>query len=214
MHGCALARIIPPDVVRVPRCQSPSRALRPDKGPALRLAQPGTDHGQRSRSATTSSFSLSLSLSFIVDVLALQALEMAARHWSHPPQRSWLDLHVPHAHQPSRRARSDDIGAGNAIVQAVKTICKAKPIRQCGPRKTVEEVKMAILPFVWWWSSTRSHGEIDLCIPLTVESACSSERESLLAPVTGRTVGPKRLPNQQLPGGRPNPPQIFQNQHN
>lgn len=67
------------------------------------------------------------------------------------------------------------------MAEAVNALYKAELIRQRGPWKTVEQVELATLEYVWWWNNKRLHGELDLRTPLEVESAYYTEQESLLA---------------------------------
>ena len=50
-----------------------------------------------------------------------------------------------------------------------------------GPWKTVEEVELATLEWVWWWNHERLHGEFGMCTPIEVEAAYYAELEKLPA---------------------------------
>ncbi|MCD1269913.1 transposase [Microbacterium sp. MEC084] len=44
-------------------------------------------------------------------------------------------------------------------------------IRQRGPWRTVEQVELATLEWVWWWNHQRLHGELGMRTPAEVEDA-------------------------------------------
>ena len=54
----------------------------------------------------------------------------------------------------------------------------AELIRQRGPWRTVEQVELATLEWVWWWNNQRLHGELDLRTPIEVEDAYYADLES------------------------------------
>jgi len=59
----------------------------------------------------------------------------------------------------------------NAGAEAINTPHKAELIRQRGPWRTVEQVELATLEWVWWWNNSRLHGELDMRTPIEVETA-------------------------------------------
>jgi len=69
------------------------------------------------------------------------------------------------------------------MAESVNALYKAELIRRRGPWKTVEEVELATLEYVWWWNNKRLHGELGYRSPLEVETAYYTEQESLLTPV-------------------------------
>ncbi len=127
------------------------------------------------------------------DVLPLPALEMAA--WHHGGDLDGVIHHSDHGSNYMAlvyTGRVQELGAipstgtvgdsfDNAMAEAVNALYKAELIRQRGPWKTVEQVELATLEYVWWWNNKRLHGELDLRTPLEVESAYYTEQESLLA---------------------------------
>ena len=46
------------------------------------------------------------------------------------------------------------------------------------PWRTVEQVELATLEWVWWWNNQRLHGELDMRTPLEVETAHYADLES------------------------------------
>ena len=124
------------------------------------------------------------------DVLPLQALNMAAFNAAGP-----LDQLVHHADHGSNYLsiaytdRIVELGAkpstgtvgdsfDNAMAEAVNGLYKTELIRQQGPWRTVEQVELATLEYVWWWNNARLHGELDLRTPIEVETAYYAETES------------------------------------
>ena len=66
----------------------------------------------------------------------------------------------------------------NALAEAVNGLYKTELIRQRGPWRTVEQVELATLEYVWWWNNQRLHGELDMRTPLEVEAAYYDAQES------------------------------------
>ena len=104
------------------------------------------------------------------EVLLLQALNMAA--WG---ARGSLDDLVHHADHGSNYLwvvytdRINELGAtpstgsvgdsyDNALAEAVNGLYKTELIRRKGPWRTVEQVELATLEYVWWWNNARLHG--------------------------------------------------------
>lgn len=58
----------------------------------------------------------------------------------------------------------------NALVEAVNGLYKTELIRRRGPWRSVEQVELATLEYVWWWNHQRLHGELDLRTPIGVET--------------------------------------------
>ena len=66
----------------------------------------------------------------------------------------------------------------NAMAEAVNNLYKTELIRQRGPWRTVEQVELATLEWVWWWNNSRLHGELDMRTPVEVENAYYADLES------------------------------------
>ena len=66
----------------------------------------------------------------------------------------------------------------NAMAEAVNNLYKTELIRQRGPWRTVEQVELATLEWVWWWNNSRLHGELDMRTPIEVENAYYADLES------------------------------------
>ena len=66
----------------------------------------------------------------------------------------------------------------NALAEAVNGLYKTELIRRQGPWRTVEQVELATLEYVWWWNNQRLHGELDLRTPIEVEEEYYADQES------------------------------------
>ena len=58
----------------------------------------------------------------------------------------------------------------NALAEAVNGLYKTELIRQRGPWRTVEQVELATLEYVWWWNNSRLHGELGQIPPAELEA--------------------------------------------
>lgn len=132
------------------------------------------------------------------DVLPLQALNMAAFN-----TRGSLDDLVHHADHGSNYLsvvytdRIAELGArpstgtvgdsyDNALAEAVNGLYKTELIRRRGPWRTVEQVELATLEYVWWWNNARLHGEIGYRSPAEVEATHYAEVESARPALAGQ----------------------------
>ncbi|MBD3943974.1 IS3 family transposase [Microbacterium sp. NEAU-LLC] len=132
------------------------------------------------------------------DVLPLQALNMAAFNAAGP-----LDELVHHADHGSNYLsivytdRIVELGAkpstgtvgdsfDNALAEAVNGLYKTELIRRRGPWRTVEQVELATLEYVWWWNNQRLHGELDYRPPIEVEDAYYADLESAQPVIAGQ----------------------------
>ena len=73
----------------------------------------------------------------------------------------------------------------NALAEAVNGLYKTDLIRQRGPWRTVEQVELATLEYVWWWNNSRLHGELDMRTPAEVEQTYYADLESTQPALTG-----------------------------
>lgn len=70
----------------------------------------------------------------------------------------------------------------NAMAEAINNLYKTELIRQQGPWKTVEQVELTTLEYVWWWNHERLRGELDMRTPIEAEQAYYAQTETLLSP--------------------------------
>lgn len=68
--------------------------------------------------------------------------------------------------------------ATTALAEAVNGLYKIELIRRRGPWRTVEQVELATLEWVWWWNNQRLHGELDYRTPTEVEAQHYADLES------------------------------------
>ncbi|MEE6286274.1 MULTISPECIES: IS3 family transposase [Micrococcales] len=127
------------------------------------------------------------------EVLPMQALDMAA--WQSGGRLDGLIHHADHGSNYTAMVYTDriaELGAvpstgtvgdsfDNAMAEAVNNLYKTELIRQQGPWRTVEQVELATLEYVWWWNHERLHGELDMRTPTEVEQAYYAGTETLLS---------------------------------
>ena len=131
------------------------------------------------------------------DVLPLQALDMAA--WDAGGNLTGLTHHSDHGSNYMAMVYTDrvlELGAkpstgtvgdsyDNALAEAINNLYKTELIHQQGPWRTVEQVELATLEWVWWWNNQRLHGELGMRTPAEVEAAYYADLESpQLAPAS------------------------------
>lgn len=73
----------------------------------------------------------------------------------------------------------------DALAEAINNLYKTELIRQQGPWRTVEQVELATLEYVWWWNNQRLHGELDMRTPLEVEQDYYADLESAQPDLAG-----------------------------
>lgn len=135
------------------------------------------------------------------DVLPLQALDMAA--WDAGGDLAGLVHHADHGSNYLAVVYTDrivELGAkpstgsvgdsyDNALAEAVNGLFKTELIRHRGPWRTVEQVELATLEWVWWWNNSRLHGELDYRTPIEIEQAYYADQESPLLAPAGQETG-------------------------
>lgn len=135
------------------------------------------------------------------DILPLQALDMAA--WDAGGDLAGLVHHADHGSNYLAVVYTDrilELGAtpstgsvgdsyDNALAEAVNGLFKTELIRRRGPWRTVEQVELATLEWVWWWNNARLHGELDYRTPIEIEQAYYADRESALPATAGQETG-------------------------
>lgn len=126
------------------------------------------------------------------DILPLQALDMAA--FDAGGNLTGLTHHSDHGSNYMAMVYTDriaELGAipstgtvgdsyDNAMAEAVNALYKTELIRARGPWRTVEQVELATLEWVWWWNNQRLHSELDYRTPAEAENEYYAETESLL----------------------------------
>ena len=124
------------------------------------------------------------------EILPMQALDMAA--WNAGGRLDGLIHHADHGSNYTAVVYTErivELGAvpstgtvgdsfDNAMAEAVNNLYKTELIRQRGPWRTVEQVELASLEWVWWWNISRLHGELDMRTPIEVEQAYYAALES------------------------------------
>ncbi|MDR6200781.1 putative transposase [Microbacterium sp. SORGH_AS428] len=124
------------------------------------------------------------------EILPMQALDMAA--WTAGGDLTGLIHHADHGSNYTAMVYTErivELGAvpstgtvgdsfDNAMAEAVNNLYKTELIRQRGPWRTVEQVELATLEWVWWWNNSRPHGELDMRTPIEVEQAYYADLKS------------------------------------
>jgi len=132
------------------------------------------------------------------DILPLQALNMAA--WSADGDLDQLIHHADHGSNYLAMVYTDriaELGAtpstgtvgdsyDTAMAEAVNGLFKTELIRQRGPWRTVEQVELATLEYVWWWNNARLHGELAMLAPIEAEIEYYAAQESTLPAPAGQ----------------------------
>ncbi|QKJ18054.1 IS3 family transposase [Microbacterium hominis] len=134
------------------------------------------------------------------EILPMQALDMAA--WGAGGRLDGLIHHADHGSNYTAMVYTDrivELGAvpstgtvgdsyDNAMAEAVNNLYKTELIRQRGPWRTVEQVELATLEWVWWWNNQRLHGELDMRTPIEVEDAYYDDLESAQPAPAGQAM--------------------------
>lgn len=132
------------------------------------------------------------------DILPLQALDMAA--WAAGGDLDGLTHHSDHGSNYMSLVYTDrivELGAtpstgtvgdsyDNALAEAVNGLYKTELIRRQGPWRTVEQVELATLAYVWWWNNQRLHEALGMRTPAEVEKAYYADQESAHPATTGQ----------------------------
>jgi transposase InsO family protein len=135
------------------------------------------------------------------EILPMQALNMAA--WSAGGRLDGLIHHADHGSNYTAMVYTDrivELGAlpstgtvgdsfDNAMAEAINNLYKTELIRQQGPWRTVEQVELATLEWVWWWNNSRLHGELHMRTPIEAENAYYTDHESDLPATAGQETG-------------------------
>jgi len=66
----------------------------------------------------------------------------------------------------------------NALAEAVNGLYKTELIWRRGPWRTIEQVELATLEWVWWWNHQRLHSELGYHTPIETENAYYDGTES------------------------------------
>ena len=127
------------------------------------------------------------------EVLPLQALEMAA--WQAKRESHDITGVIHHSDHGSNylsmvyTGRISELGAipstgtvgdsyDNALAEAVNGLYKAELIRRRGSWKTVEQVELATLEWVWWWNNQRLHSALNMQTPTQAETTFYASQHS------------------------------------
>jgi len=131
----------------------------------------------------------SVSASLRTEASPLPALEMAA--WSsgditglvHHSDRGSNYVSLVYTDRILELGATPSVGSvgdsyDNALAEAVNGLYKTELIRRRGPWRTIEQVELATLEWVWWWNNQRLHAELDYRTPAEAEAAHYADLES------------------------------------
>ena len=132
------------------------------------------------------------------DILPLRALDMAA--WAAGGKLDGLIHHADHGSNYLSLVYTDriaELGAkpftgtigdsyDNAMAEAVNGLYKTELIRRRGPWRTVEQVELATLEYVWWWNNQRLHSELNYRTPIEAEQAFYAALEEAPSAAAGQ----------------------------
>jgi hypothetical protein len=114
---------------------------------------------------------------------------MAAFKWAtispaDPSQRPSHELHVVGLHRSDRRTRREPPPVLSAKVTAITpprpstNSKKTELIRHQGPWRTVQQVELSTLEWVWWFNNQRLHSELCYCTPAEVQGAYQADLDT------------------------------------
>lgn len=66
------------------------------------------------------------------------------------------------------------------MAEAINVLHKTELVRARGPWRTVEQVELATLEWVWWWNNQRLHSALDYRTPIEAGHEYYADTESLL----------------------------------
>ena len=136
----------------------------------------------------------SVSSTLKTDMLPLQALNMAAWNVSddltglvHHSDRgsnyvslTYTDRIIELGGTPSVGSTGDSYD--NALAESQFALFKTELTKKHRPWRTVEQVELATLEWVWWFNNQRLHSELDYRTPAEVEAEYYAENTPVLAP--------------------------------
>jgi transposase InsO family protein len=134
------------------------------------------------------------------DILPMQALDMAA--WN---TKGCLDGLIHHSDHGSNYMsivytnRVVELGAipsagtvgdsyDNALAETVNGLYKTELIHRFGPWRTIRQVELATLEYVWWWNNQRLHSQLGMRTPAETEQNYYTNKTRGLAPASHKTT--------------------------
>ena len=75
----------------------------------------------------------------------------------------------------------DHINRTIALAESQFALFKTELIKKRRPWRTVEEVELATLEWVWWFNNQRLHSELDYRTPAEVEAEYYAQNNTVLA---------------------------------
>jgi transposase InsO family protein len=94
---------------------------------------------------------------------------------------AYTDRIVELGETPSVGSKGDSYD--NALAESQFALFKTELIRKQRPWRSVEQVELATLEWVWWFNNQRLHSELDYRTPAEVEAAYYAGKDPVLATV-------------------------------
>ena len=135
----------------------------------------------------------SVSSTLKTDMLPLQALNMAAWMVSddltglvHHSDRGFNYVSLAYTDRIVELGGTPSVGSkgdsnDNALAESQFALFKTELIKKRSPWRTVEQVELATLEWVWWFNNQRLHSELDYQTPAEVEAEYYAQRNPVSA---------------------------------
>lgn len=135
----------------------------------------------------------SVSPTLRTDMLPLQALNMAAWHVHddlhglvHHSDRGSNYVSLAYTDRIAELGGTPSVGSkgdsyDNALAESQFALFKTELIKKHRPWRTVEQVELATLEWVWWFNNQRLHSELDYRTPAEVEAEYYAGTDPVLA---------------------------------
>jgi transposase InsO family protein len=80
------------------------------------------------------------------------------------------------------------------MAEAINALHKTELTRARGPWRTVEQVELATLEWMWWFNDQRLHSELDYRTPIEAEQEYCADPEPLSRAIASRQKTWERNP--------------------
>ena len=80
------------------------------------------------------------------------------------------------------------------MAEAINALYKTELIRARGRWRTVEQVELATLEWVWWWNNQRLYSDLEYRTPTEAENESYAHAESLLKATASQEKTQERSP--------------------
>ena len=138
----------------------------------------------------------SVSETLKTDMLPLQALDMAAWMVSddptglvQPSDRGSNYVSLTYTDRIVELGGTSSVGSkgdsyDNAMAESHFALFRTELIKKRRPWRTIEQVELATLEWVWWFNNQRLHSELDYQTPAEIEAAYYAQTNPVIATAT------------------------------